>query len=510
MANAYTAKVWAPDPDTGVLGWQTISGTVDTSVAYSWDALQTFESGAEIPLTIASDAADDVVPNIGWVKANTASSSYYINVKDYGAVGDGITNDTTSIQNAIAAIPATGGTVFFPKGTYVVDEALTLTVDNTTILGEGWNSIIKFAGGLTVNTDMISSNGINGISILNIALDGNIANNPQATVYTTCVHILNGTGHRIFNVSATGGNIEGIYLYNTTDSFIDNLLANGNGEFRVDASGLHLDTCQDCVVSNVVSNNNGFHGIILSTCSNIQVNNCVLNDNGFNGFMVQTGCSYINGSNIEVNNNFRGLYLRDYSDLCTFSNVTGIGNDTSGVVLDQATAISISGITSRNNDEYGIRMLSPDDELTVSGFKYRDNVLGIVDFADGSKFINLDKPINEPLSSPAFATNAVTVNLNSGNVASPTGTLTANFAVDITNAVTTDNLATTVTIFVTQGATGYVPDTLSVNGSAVTFKWQGGSAPTPTSTAGKIDIFSFTLLRVAGAWTAFASSVLDF
>jgi len=43
-----------------------------------------------------------------------------VSVKDFGAVGDGVTDDTTFIQAAIDSLPATGGTVFIPAGTYLV------------------------------------------------------------------------------------------------------------------------------------------------------------------------------------------------------------------------------------------------------------------------------------------------------------------------------------------------------------------------------------------------------
>ena len=53
------------------------------------------------------------------------------NVKDYGAKGDGSSDDGPCIQNAIdAAIGAGGGTIFVPNGTYLVNE---LTIPPDTI-----------------------------------------------------------------------------------------------------------------------------------------------------------------------------------------------------------------------------------------------------------------------------------------------------------------------------------------------------------------------------------------
>ena len=58
-----------------------------------------------------------------------------INVKDYGAVGDGVTNDWTAFSNAIAA--AAGKTIFVPAGKYVLNtDGGTLTLTNLAIVGE--------------------------------------------------------------------------------------------------------------------------------------------------------------------------------------------------------------------------------------------------------------------------------------------------------------------------------------------------------------------------------------
>jgi len=58
------------------------------------------------------------------------------NVLDYGAVGDGVTDDTTAIQAALTALTsAGGGTLYFPAGTYAVDGAS--TTDETKVWASG-------------------------------------------------------------------------------------------------------------------------------------------------------------------------------------------------------------------------------------------------------------------------------------------------------------------------------------------------------------------------------------
>ena len=49
-----------------------------------------------------------------------------VTVKDYGASGDGVTDDTASIQAAINGMPDNGGILFFPQGTYKVTSSLTV------------------------------------------------------------------------------------------------------------------------------------------------------------------------------------------------------------------------------------------------------------------------------------------------------------------------------------------------------------------------------------------------
>lgn len=84
-----------------------------------------------------------------WVVApsggGAGASGNLLSVLDYGATGDGVTNDTTAIQNCINDCFSTGKNMLVPAGTYLVT-ALTMSSDtyaqHFSIFGEGRNKTI--------------------------------------------------------------------------------------------------------------------------------------------------------------------------------------------------------------------------------------------------------------------------------------------------------------------------------------------------------------------------------
>ena len=78
------------------------------------------------------------MPPFNWLNEQASPRNVvpYLNVRSYGAVGNGAANDTTAIQKAIDATQAAGGVVFLPRRTYKITTTLEVT-GSVTLVGEG-------------------------------------------------------------------------------------------------------------------------------------------------------------------------------------------------------------------------------------------------------------------------------------------------------------------------------------------------------------------------------------
>ena len=96
---------------------------------------------------------------------------YSLNVKEFGAVGNGLTNDSTAIQTALDAVSSTfGGIVYFPPGEYLITTGLTISKSYTAMVGAGWGSaVLKANGAIT----MLKITGAAHVVIDGIKFDGN-------------------------------------------------------------------------------------------------------------------------------------------------------------------------------------------------------------------------------------------------------------------------------------------------------------------------------------------------
>jgi len=211
----------------------------------------------------------------------------------------------------------------------------------------------------------------------------------------------------------------------------------------------------------------------LSVTANVSAGNVLTNNLLYaNGVAWNFGSSY---SNTNV-----AAYLPTYTGNLTAGNISGAnlisGNFLTGTLTTaaQPNITSVGSLTS----------------LTVSGDA------SVTGFITSQEF-------TEVTQSLTGATGTVTHNVAGGLIFVHTS-VAASFTANFTNVPTTDNRSIVVTIVITQGATGFIPNAVQINSVAQTINWPGGV--TPTGNANKRDVFTFALLRVSGAWTVLGNN----
>ena len=100
-------------------------------------------------------------------------------VKDWGATGDGTSDDSEPIRHALSCVPPGGGEVYFPRGTYLVSRdglnAWCLNLpDKVMLRGSGRGAtILKLAPRQNKWARILSADSRSGITIRDLTIDGN-------------------------------------------------------------------------------------------------------------------------------------------------------------------------------------------------------------------------------------------------------------------------------------------------------------------------------------------------
>ena len=189
-------------------------------------------------------------------------------VKDFGATGDGSTDDTVAIQAAITACGAAGGgTVYFPRGIYQLSALLTVSSNAVVFVGAG-----RFATTLrqtTLNTGIVAFSGLfNGASSIGFIYSGTPTSGATAIAvtnsYCTLSDFVVRSSYVAVSFSGSGAvagkvtNFElldyesvGILASSMNDLMVDNFIINAGSATRGALGGIRLvDKAEAIVVSN--------------------------------------------------------------------------------------------------------------------------------------------------------------------------------------------------------------------------------------------------------------------
>jgi hypothetical protein len=227
-----------------------------------------------------------------------ANATPQANVKQYGAKGDGTTNDTTAIQNAINA---SSGALYFPAGSYLVNQ---LTLKEGLILyGAGPQATILLCASnnmrifsYTAATSLKTGFGVVGMRLL-------------ANGKTTCTGIaIDGatSSIRCSQIRISDLNVEGLYY------------------------GIFLTYCANTYISNVFSTSVD-NGIYINNCADTDVVSCKVQNGSGIGFFIFGGAGAFDEgvrlSACSTNGQYVGLSVsgQDWGDAsaCSFTTCPG-------------------------------------------------------------------------------------------------------------------------------------------------------------------------------------------
>jgi len=365
-----------------------------------------------VPLLIGAPN-DGTVTNI---KVSSSSTLYNrindtVSVKDYGAIGNGIADDTTAIRNAISG----GRTVYFPSGTYRTTSQIDIPA-NTKMYGFNAKVYCNHVGicfNLTGNYITIKDLEIYGdwsgypYNDTNVAIYGQLNTwSPLVVTYLYYVQIENCT---IYNFGQAA-----VQIYSAQYVKLIN-----NNIYNAGVHGILLVSVNQCLVTNnLIQNiganrNNYAYGISLSRLSSATISgnpntpislangpisaNVVISNNYIQDVVDEVAIDLHSGDNITISGNVArnvriGVNLEhatasSYYATCTnisitgnsFSGLTTAGKVCAGVFVDAqsgaseiATGIAISGNTF---NYFGLDTADP--------FKGANNAVIYVNYASG-------------------------------------------------------------------------------------------------------------------------------
>lgn len=139
-----------------------------------------------------------------------------VSVFDFGALGDGVADDTAAIQAAVDAVTAAGGGIlFFPAGQYLITTHILIAAPNVLLVGEG-------AGATIIRQTTATADGLSFIYPVPFSLPS--GGNPPSGGGVLFLTVEAGDGFFSNEFSGTGSSGVGIYVRNAYDNFqVDNV-----------------------------------------------------------------------------------------------------------------------------------------------------------------------------------------------------------------------------------------------------------------------------------------------
>jgi hypothetical protein len=295
---------------------------------------------------LAEKASEEALGHVKVLPANidedgflifASSSNVFVDVSSFGAVGDGIADDTTSFQNAINAI-ANGGTLYLSNNkTYKINGSLVIGNKNNIII-EGNGSTIKRGTAPIVESDnlLLALVLSNNICIKNLTLHGD---NETLGKLEAVDHNLGIYGCK--NVWL--GNVKS--MYSPCDGFYINRIGTGNTFQGVTAAA---DTqSEQITMINCIADYNARQGMSIISVTSLIATNCKFNNTG-----KSTAGNLAPSAGVDLEPNTTFPYVPHH---VTFTNCEFVGNSGGHCIAsDKVISIIFDNCKLEDGGSYGI------------------------------------------------------------------------------------------------------------------------------------------------------------
>lgn len=363
-----------------------------------------------------------------------------VSVKDFGATGDGVTDDVAAINAAITYVSgAGGGIVWVPKGTYIVSTPVILRTD-VTLQGMGIGATIirqKAGTALTSTVQTLNAytyfgggsvNGPVAVCIRDLQIDANRQNGctgdglaMYGPVFSlTRIEVCNATGSGVRTEFGVPGGIPHGYSAQTnmTDSFIHDC----------NIAGVRWGGPSDCSLVNCQIYRNLVYNLWLTgpQGSGTKVVNCHCWGSVFDSRLSNTSCRLDSGGNLLINNVFEGatshqVHIRSNANVLMGGNIYYLSDATNtyGITLGEFGVVGAANnkIDTRiDNCRLGAINYSNDlglNQVTVVG--YNSGATPTVGWS-GSPLSGANNFMNIQINGDATVTNGSEFRIMSTNI----------------------------------------------------------------------------------------------
>jgi len=284
-------------------------------------------------------------------------------------VPSGWTSSQSTFLQAIDELPAGGGKISVSEGVYIIDGSIVLP-SYVALDGQGSNTVIKIKNSLNANINVITNadptGGNSGITVSNLKIDGNKANQ---TAYPTQrgVYFVKVTNSKVMFLNVINLYTSGIHMYtDNTDNTITGNTCQGN-KYGMTMGGFCYgntitgNTCQGNEYGMTMGNPGG-------SCNGNTITGNTCQGNTLLGmWIIASNDNTVSGNTCQGNVN-NGINL---SNLCKNNVVVGNtcqGNDRHGIYVEYSNDNTITGNACIENSQ--VANNTYDDISIVEGSSY--------------------------------------------------------------------------------------------------------------------------------------------